>query len=450
MNIESLKKNIEGDVSQPAESTYSDYQQTYFLATVAAKTPIAVVSPATTADIAAAIGWAKQSGVTVVVRGGGHGAFSSADAEMVLDLSKHFRYASLDGEHIVAGGGATMGTLLAAGASTNRVVPVGAAAGPGMGLALHGGIGWLCRRYGLTIDHLEAVELILPGGNVVTLDSSGSYDDLWWAVRGAAPNFGVVSQATFRTHQVSLMGFHRYVVPAKFLATVLSHAESVGDEMDVSMACSREPGEDASLLIYVSIRGTQAEVTSSKTTADEFVAGITNSVSASDHSVAHYRDSPEFDFPQAPTPEPRPVQLYGSSPFLAPDADLEHVAEVVLTSMAAAPFPVRVNFEQMGGQIGNVAPRATPFWNREANWSTTITGVWPDVAGKQQTADWVNGTVHELEADTCGSYIVEAHPEEADVGEYVAASFGENLPRLREIKRRIDPDNVFGSYYPLT
>ncbi len=450
MNIDSLRNSIQGNISVPTDAAYENYQQSYFLTSVAAKSPALVVSPATTEDIAAAISWAREAGMGVAVRGGGHGAFSSADNKLVLDLSLHFNKAKLHEQQIVAGGGTTMGTLLAAGASTNRAVPVGAAAGPGMGLALHGGIGWLCRRYGLTIDHVIEVEMVLPSGAVVALGPDAAESDLWWAVRGAAPNFGVVSRATFRTHEVALMGFHRYTVPAKFLAPVLNHAEDVGEHMDVSLACAQSPGEDASLLIYISVQGSEAEVSASHKTADDFVAGITDSIIASDHSLAPYRDSPEFDFPGAPIPEPGPVQLYGNSPFLGPSADLDHVAEVILAAMSRAQFPVRVNFEQMGGAIGSIAPDATPFWNRQATWSVSVTAVWPELASKQQTADWVNETVGELGPAVCGSYIVEAHPKEANVREYVAASFGENLDRLRSLKRKIDPENLFDSYYPLT
>ncbi len=157
MNIDSLRNSIQGKISVPTDAAYENYQQSYFLTSGAAKSPALVVSPATTEDIAAAISWAREAEMGVAVRGGGHGAFSSADNKLVLELSLHFNEAKLREQYVVAGGGTTMGTLLAAGSSTNRVVPVGAAAGPGMGLALHGGIGWLCRRYGLTIDHLLEV-----------------------------------------------------------------------------------------------------------------------------------------------------------------------------------------------------------------------------------------------------------------------------------------------------
>lgn len=450
MNIDSLRNSIQGDVRISTDPAYGKYQQTYFLSSVAAKSPALVISPATTEDIAAAIVWARDVGMGVAVRGGGHSAFSSADNKLVLDLSLHFNEAKLHGQDIVAGGGTTMGTLLAAGASKNRAVPVGAAAGPGMGLALHGGIGWLCRRYGLTIDHLLEVEMVLPSGAVITLGPDSAESDLWWSVRGAAPNFGVVSKATFRTHEVDLMGFHRYKVPAQLLAPALNHAESVGENMDVSLACAQSPGEDASLLIYISVQGSEAEVSASQKTADDFVSGITDSVIASDHSLSPYRDSPEFDFPGAPIPEPGPVQLYGNSPFLGPATDLDHVAQVILTGISRAKFPVRVNFEQMGGAVASVAPDATPFWNRQATWSMTVTAVWPDLASKQPTADWVNETVGELGSDVCGSYIVEAHPKETNIRDYVASSFGGNLDRLRSLKRKTDPDNLFDSYYPLT
>ena len=449
MNLTLLQNRLQGAVLLPGDTDFDHYRQTYFLGPTAARTPGAVVSPESAADIATVLAWATDSGVPVVARGGGHGDFSSADDAVVIDLSAHFKHAELSGDRVVAGGGATMGMLLAAGGEADLVVPVGAAAGPGMGLALQGGIGWLCRRYGLTMDHLVEVAMVLPNGDQVVLNDEAPDSDLWWAVKGAAPNFGVVTRAEFRTHRVPLMGFHRYVLPADCLGDALNHAETVADNMDVSLLCSKAPDQPAELLAYISVCGSDEQVQASQTTADEFIAGITSQVSASDHVIAPYRDSPEYDFPGAPAPPPGPVPTYERCPLLGPAADLSRVADVLNQAMAHATTPVRIDFEQMGGHVAATPREATPFWNRDAQWSLVVGGMWTEPDAEQQCRDWVGETTQQLQPDSSGGYIVEAHPSQPDVEEFVAAAFGDNLPRLAAIKQRIDPNNLFRCYYPL-
>src|SRR5262249_59283865 len=99
------------------------------------------------------------------------------------------------------GGGATMGTVLDTLAPQSRWIPVGVVEFAGMGLALQGGVGYWTRSLGLTLDHIQAIELVVPSGEVLTLseECTGSEADLWWAARGCAPNFGIVTSVTFRS-----------------------------------------------------------------------------------------------------------------------------------------------------------------------------------------------------------------------------------------------------------
>lgn len=449
MSFSALEREVNGRVLFPHQDGYDQYRQTYFLEPTATRSPTAIVSPTNTDDIAAALSWATEAGAPVVARGGGHGAFSSADDAVVIDLSDNFKRAELRGDRIVAGGGATMGMLLTAGGDADLVVPVGAAAEPGMGLALHGGIGWLCRSYGLTVDHLVEIEMVLPNGETAILNDGAADTELWWAAKGAAPNFGVVTRAEFRTRRVPLMGFHRYVLPVESLGDALNQAETVADNVDVSLLCSKAPNQGAQLLAYISVCGTAEQVTASQSTADQFIAGVTSSVAKSDHVIAPYRESPAYDFPGAPIPPPGPVPAYERCPLLGPDADLTRVADVLQQAMARAETPVRIDFEQMGGKVAATPRDATPFWNRDAKWSLLVGGSWTEPHAEQLCRDWVRETVEQLQPDTSGGYIVEAHPTEPDVATFVTAAFGQNLPRLAEIKHRIDPDNLFRCYYPL-
>ncbi|SDU49664.1 FAD binding domain-containing protein [Gordonia westfalica] len=136
------------------------------------------------------------------------------DGAVLLDLSSHLSHARPCGTLVETQGGATVGSILDSLADSGRVIPVGIVGLAGLGLVTRGGVGYLTRSVGLTLDHLVEVELILPDGEIVRLyeDSTGDDADLWWAVRGCAPSFGVVTEAVMRTHEQGPVHVDRAVV----------------------------------------------------------------------------------------------------------------------------------------------------------------------------------------------------------------------------------------------
>ena len=190
-------------VHRPDSAGYGDSLARIFFPDASRRRPPCVVAPRDSADVSAALRIVSAHGGTVTVRAGGLSSPCVDDGAVLLDLSSHLSHARPRGTLVETQGGATVGSILDSLADSGRVIPVGIVGLAGFGLVTRGGVGYLTRSVGLTLDHLVEVELILPDGEIVRLseDSTGDDADLWWAVRGCAPSFGVVTEAVMRTHE---------------------------------------------------------------------------------------------------------------------------------------------------------------------------------------------------------------------------------------------------------
>src|SRR6478609_2448041 len=161
------------------------------------------------ADVAAAVRFARSHGLEIAVRGGGHnaGGLGVWDDALVIDLSQ-MRSTTVDPEHhtVRVDGGCTWNDVDAATVPFGLATPSGFLSSTGVGgLTLGGGIGYLTRRFGLTVDNLLSADVVLADGTLVTADET-SHPDLFWALRGGGGNFGVVTSFTFRTHDIGDQG----------------------------------------------------------------------------------------------------------------------------------------------------------------------------------------------------------------------------------------------------
>ncbi len=188
-----------GEVFTPDHPDFTEVIETHSSHGVA---PAYLVRPTSAADITAAVSFAEAHNLTIAIRSGGHTAYSSVEDGLVIDLAEFNSIEVLDGGRVRIGTAARWGEValaldphqLAISSGDNIKVGVG-------GLALGGGIGWMVRQYGLTIDSLLEAEVVLLSGEVVTASAS-SHPDLFWAIRGGGGNFGIVTHFTFQAQKV--------------------------------------------------------------------------------------------------------------------------------------------------------------------------------------------------------------------------------------------------------
>lgn len=197
MDAVTLASAISGQVLTPGDDDYLD------AATVAKGpgSPSVVVRPADAADVATAVGFARDAGLELSVRGGGHDSLgrSTNDGGLVIDL-RTLADVSVDGDRVTVGGGAVWGDVAAALAPHGLAISSGDTKSVGVGgLTLGGGVGWFVRLWGLAIDSLQSAEVVLADGRVVTASETAE-PDLFWALRGGGGNFGVVTRFTFRAN----------------------------------------------------------------------------------------------------------------------------------------------------------------------------------------------------------------------------------------------------------
>src|SRR5689334_10665679 len=199
-----LSKRLRGNVITPASGDYDAARKVYNA--MINRRPAAIVRCTDVADVMAAVKLARQDGLTVAIRGGGHNGAGLAvcDDGLVVDLSpmKGVRIDPLNGT-VQVGPGCTQGDVDHASHAFGLAVPAGIVSTTGIaGLTLGGGTGYLTRQYGLTIDSLIRADVVLADGSFVCADAS-HHEDLFWALRGGGGNFGVVTGFVYQAHPVS-------------------------------------------------------------------------------------------------------------------------------------------------------------------------------------------------------------------------------------------------------
>ena len=222
-DYQQLGSALHGELITPADPGYDEARAVYNA--MIDKHPAAIARCRDTADVITCVQFAREHGIEVTVRGGGHNAagLGVADGALVIDMSLMRSTTVNPGDHTVrADAGCTWSDVDHATVAFGMATPSGFIASTGVaGLTLGGGIGYLARRFGLTVDNLLAADVVLADGTFVTASAS-SHSDLFWALRGGGGNFGVVTSFTFRCHDI---GEHGTVIGGPVLYDFADTAE---------------------------------------------------------------------------------------------------------------------------------------------------------------------------------------------------------------------------------
>ena len=234
LSLPSLRAAVEGTVIVPGDPEY-DTARAVMTGGID-RHPAVIVRAANAADVARVVGFARETGLELAVRSGGHSGAGHGTTEggIVLDVSAMKRMeVDLDGRTAWVEAGLTAGELTVALHADGVAVGFGDTASVGIGgITTGGGIGYLVRKHGLTIDSLLAVDVVTAAGELVRADAE-SHPDLFWAIRGGGGNFGVVTRFLFRLHEVGTITGGMLVLPAtaETIAGFVAAAEAAPDEL---------------------------------------------------------------------------------------------------------------------------------------------------------------------------------------------------------------------------
>jgi hypothetical protein len=415
---------------------------------MAARTPALVVQPASASDVAATVGFARDHGLLLSIKGGGHNIAGTAIAEggLTLDMSRmRGVVVDPDDRRVHVGPGCRLGDVDEATQKHGLATVLGFVSETGVaGLTLGGGFGYLARRFGWAADNLEEVEIVTADGQS-RVANGRQEPDLHWAVRGGGGNFGVVTRFTFRLHDVGPMvtgGLMLWDAERgdEVLATFRDLAESGPRELTLGAVVLTVPPAP---FVPPAWHGRQAVGIICCHTGVNAKADLEPLYALGEPIVDLVAERPYVEQQSMFNDmDPSGLCQYWKTEYLS-DLTSDYCGVFRDAALAAtSPLSYSVIFH-IGGALNERARDEGAVGNRDARFVTGFSGVWPpnDVRGNEHVA-WVRTAWERIRPFSTGGNYVNFQLAEDDAGRTQAA-YGENYARLRQAKAVYDPENLF-------
>jgi FAD/FMN-containing dehydrogenase len=443
--VDTFKASLRGELIQPGDSNYDDARKLYN--GMIDKRPGLIARCLDAADVQAAVNFAREYNLLLAVRGGGHNGagLGSCDDGLVIDLSpmKGVRVDPSAGTVRVEGG-CTWGDVDHATYPFGLAVPTGFISTTGVGgLTLGGGLGYLTRRFGLTIDNLLAVDMVLADGRFVTA-SADENEDLFWAVRGGGGNFGVVTSFLFQGCPVSTVYGGPMFWEMEHAATVMRYWR------DLILTGSHEINGWFGFHTVPPVDMFPAEHHLKKMAVITWC--YTGDLKEAEQLFEPIRRlaplAMDFAGP-IPLPAlqsmfdglyPPGLQWYWNADFFTELSD--EVIDLHVENCTRLPtVHSTMHLYPINGAAHRVGEKDTAWSFREANFAQVIVGVDPDPANNERMIRWSKAYWRALHPYSAGGAYVNMIMEEGP--DRVQAAYRHNYPRLAQIKAKYDPNNLF-------
>ena len=437
---------LRGSLIEPQDTEYENARKVYNA--MIDRHPGMIVRCADVADVMAAVNFGRDNNLEIAIRGGGHnaGGLGVWDDALVIDLCPiHYVRVEPKSQTVSVGGGAVWRDVDHATHAFGLAVPTGFISTTGVaGLTLGGGIGYLTRKYGLTIDNLLSADMVLADGSFVTA-SDYENQDLFWAIRGGGGNFGVVTSFAFKAHPVHTdyagpMGWPLEKAP-EILKWFQDFINTAPDDLNGFFAFMIVPpapqfpqqfhGKLVCSIVWCYLGDLKK--------AEEVFASIRS---------AH---PPALDL-VGPIPHPAlqsmfdafyppGLQWYWKADFVNEISD-ESVRVHVEYGKKLPTMHSTLHIYPISGAASRVPNDKTAWSYRDANFAEVIVGVDPAPANRDRIVEWARQCWNALHPYSAGgAYVNFMMDEEGE--ERIKATYRENYDRLAEIKTKYDPDNLF-------
>jgi hypothetical protein len=438
--IQAFSSKVRGHLIRPQDDGYDEARAVFYGSFD--RHPALIVRVADATDVSHVIALVREMGLELAVKSGGHSLAGHGVSEggIVLDLSE-MKNLEIDTE----GRTACADTGLTAGEYTGAVGAHGLATGFGDvgsvgigGITLGGGVGYLVRKHGLTIDDLLAAEIVTADGEILRVDAE-SHPDLFWAIRGGGGNFGVVTRCWFRLHEVGEVVGGMLIVPAtpEVIASFVGEAEAAPEELStianvmVAPPMPFLPEEVHGELVVMAMMVYAGEAEAGERAIAPFRALATPLV-----DTIQPKPYPEMYEPVGPGPD----EEVARSLFI--DSFDGSAAETIVEHLRASTAPMAVaQLRVLGGAMARVPVEATAFAHRKRRIMVALGAVYERREETAAHEDWLTGFAAALCKGEAGVY-VNFLGEEGE--ERVRDAYpGSTWDRLAEIKGRYDPTNLF-------
>jgi FAD/FMN-containing dehydrogenase len=431
ISYDALPAALKATAVEPGDKAYARQRSTY----VRSGSPGLVLRPGTPAEVAEALAFGQRQDVPLAIRSRGHGISgqSTNDGGIVIDLAR-LDSIEVTGSRVRVGPGASWGHVAEALAPHGLAMSSGDFGDVGVGgLATTGGIGFLGRKFGLTIDHVTAAEVVLADGRIVRADAAEN-PDLFWALRGAGANFGIVTEFELAAYPVPAVVFAQMIYDATDATGLLERwgklVESAPRELTSFLYLS--PGQRGSGPVAQAMTAWAGDDT------DAAVAALTPLL-----SVAPVLQQQAQVAPYAAIVPPHDGAHHGSpAEPLFSNGLAVHLTSELSEGLAAglssgATFLTAIR--AVGGAVNDVDPDATAYAHRHQNFNVSSVGADPGSFRQHWDAlrPYLDGLYLSFETDQRPQRLHDAFP-------------GPTLTRLRELKAIYDPGNIFNQNFPIT
>jgi FAD/FMN-containing dehydrogenase len=444
--IDKFKASLRGELIQRSDPQYEEARALYN--GMIDKRPLLIARCADVADVMSAVRFARENELLTAIRGGGHNGpgLGSCNDGLVIDLSP-MTGVRVDPQKrtVRAEAGCTQGGVDHAAHAFGLAVPAGIVSTTGIaGLTLGGGHGYLSRKYGLTIDNLLEVDVVLADGRLVTA-SATQHEDLFWALRGGGGNFGVVTSFLYKAHPVSTVYGGPIFWELKDAPRVMKWYRQFLPQAPLDLSPFVHLGTVASGEPF------PKDLWGKKTCA--VVVCYTGPLEKAEEAVQPIRRElppPILDW-MGPMPFPalqslfdpllpKGLQWYWKGDFVkelpdrAIELHIEHIEKVPTELSIAHIYPIN-------GAVHKVGRHETAWNCRDATWSMVICGIDSNPANAQALKAWAKGYWDALHPYNLKGAYLNFMMEEGE--ERIRATYGDNYDRLAAIKKKYDPANFF-------
>jgi FAD/FMN-containing dehydrogenase len=439
--VQRLRAAFDGRVIAPEDARYDQARGVFYGSFD--RRPAAIIRPADATEVASVVTLARETGLELAVRSGGHSlaGHSTSDGGIVLDLSA---MQGLDIDPRARTAWAQTG--MTAGAYTTALGVHGLATGFGDtgsvgigGLTLGGGVGYLVRKYGLTIDDLLAAELVTADGQLLQVDDQ-THPDLFWAIRGGGGNFGVATRFQYRLHEVPTFVGGMLMLPAsaELVAEFIALADAAPEELSTianvmpAPPLPFVPAEQHGKLAVLALLAYAGDTEAGERVLAPFKALATPLV-----DMVKPMPYPEIYPPEEEDYHPTAV---GHTMFV--DTIDRGVADTIMERLQASDATMRVaQLRVLGGAMARVPAEATAFAHRRSRIMVNLAAFYDGPEDQAVRQAWLDDFAAALRQGDTGAYVGFINDEgEARVHD---AYPGSTWERLAAVKGRYDPANLF-------